>query len=161
MSLTLTRKTDYALVALAALAEQQLAEREALSARQIAEQHQLPLPLLMNLLKDLHRGKIVCSRRGAGGGYLLCHDPAAVKLLDVIEAIEGTVKVALCCDEEEAAGDEACTACRVMATCPIVTPMQRFNDKLRGFLGDLTLADLIDRQTSPTPSPLKTTGASS
>lgn len=158
MSLTLTRKTDYALVALAALAEQQQEEGEPLSARQIAERHQLPLPLLMNLLKDLHKGKILCSRRGPSGGYLLCHDPGDVHLLDVIEAIEGTVKVALCCDEDNT--DDACTACQVMAACPIVKPMQRFNDMLRGFLDKITLADLIDREASPL-NDLKITGASS
>lgn len=156
MSLTLSRKTDYALVALAALAAQQEREGEPLSARQIAEEHQLPPSLLMNLLKDLHKGKILCSRRGPSGGYLLCHDPADVRLLDVIEAIEGTVKVALCCDED---ADDACTACQVMAACPIVKPMQRFNDMLRGFLDGITLADLIGREASSNPQ-LKTTGAS-
>ena len=149
MSLTLSRKTDYALVALAALVEQQRGEQQPLSARQIAEQHQLPLPLLMNLLKDLHKAGIVCSRRGSGGGYLLCHDPAKVRLLSVVEAIEGRVKLAMCCDEQEQAGDEPCAACacQVLETCPIVTPMQRLNDMLRQFFDGLTLADLVDRDS--------------
>src|SRR5687767_6990019 len=123
MSFALTRKTDYALVALTRLAEEATGRQRPLSARQIAEQYGLPLPLLMNVLKELHKGDIVCSRRGPSGGYMLCcHDPAEITMLQIIEALEGPVKVALCCDEEESAGDEPCVACRVLAKCPNVTP---------------------------------------
>lgn len=151
MSFSLTRKTDYALVALAALAEQgEDGQRHPLSAREIAERYKLPLPLLMNVLKDLHRAKIVCSRRGASGGYILCHDPAQVTMLQIIEANEGPVRVALCCDdEEEEAGKEPCAACRVILACPIATPMQRFDDMVRGFLSQVTLKDLMQNQTVP------------
>jgi Rrf2 family protein len=149
MSFSLTRKTDYALVALARLAEEAAGQQRPLSARQIAERYDLPLALLMNVLKDLHRAQIVCSRRGASGGYMLCcHDPAEVTMLQVIEALEGPVKVALCCDDEPAtAGAEPCVACRVMSKCPNVTPMQRFNDKVRQFLSDITLKDLLEKES--------------
>lgn len=60
----MTRKTDYALVALATLAREHDGEGRALSARQLAEQHELPLPLLMNALKELHRAEVIASRRG-------------------------------------------------------------------------------------------------
>ncbi len=129
MSFSLTRKTDYAFVALAVLAEEAAGEGRALSARQIAEAHHLPASLLMNVLKDLQRAKVVCARRGAGGGYILCHDPALVPIRSVIEAIEGPVKVALCCEDESSLetenGKEPCAACRSQIKCPIVTPMQR------------------------------------
>lgn len=146
MSFSLTRKTDYALVALARLAEEARGAQQPLSARQIAEEYGLPLPLLMNVLKDLHKAEIVCSRRGASGGYMLCcHDPAEVSMLQIIEALEGTVKVALCCDDEEPHGaTEPCVACRVLAKCPNVTPMQKFNDLVRSFLSQVTLKDVLE-----------------
>ena len=144
MSFSLTRKTDYALVALARLADEAGGAQKPLSARQIAEQYGLPLPLLMNVLKELHKANIVCSRRGPSGGYMLCcHDPAEVTMLQIIEALEGPVKVALCCEDEESPGDEPCVACRVLARCPNVTPMQKFNDLVRAFLSQVTLKDLI------------------
>src|SRR5580765_7307117 len=59
--LTLTRKTDYALIALAFLAER--GGRTA-SARQIAADRGLPVPILMNILKELHRCGILKSSRG-------------------------------------------------------------------------------------------------
>lgn len=150
MSFSLTRKTDYALVALAALAEHHGAdgEPEPLSAREIAGRFNLPLPLLMNVLKDLHRAKIVCSRRGAGGGYILCHDPGQVTMLQIIEANEGPVRVALCCDEDETE-KEPCAACRVLMRCPILTPMQKFDDMVRTFLAQVTLKDLMHNHQIP------------
>src|ERR1051325_1139837 len=116
MSFSLTRKTDYALVALSRLADEAAGGKQPLSARQIAQQFNLPLPLLMNVLKDLHRAEIVCSRRGQTGGYMLCcHDPADVTMLQVIEALEGRVSVAVCCEDEVAgATREPCVACRAM-----------------------------------------------
>ncbi len=144
MSFSLTRKTDYALVALAALAEEADGAARALSARQLAQTHQLPASMLMNVLKELHRADILCSRRGAGGGYSLCRMPDEISLLEVIEAIEGPVKVALCC-EDEPASDEPCAACGVMEQCPIKTPMQRFDEMVREFLGNVKLASLIQQ----------------
>jgi len=144
MSFSLTRKTDYALVALARLTEEACGGQRPLSARQIAEQYNLPLPLLMNVLKDLHKAQIVCSRRGPSGGYLLCcHDPSQITMLQIVEALEGPVKVAVCCDDEPLIGREPCVACRVMEKCPNVAPMQRFNDKVRQFLASITLKDLL------------------
>ncbi|MBI1369175.1 MAG: Rrf2 family transcriptional regulator [Planctomycetes bacterium] len=145
MSFSLTRKTDYALVALSALAQQEGGHDNPLSAREIAERHQLPAALLMNVLKDLHRGGVLCSRRGAGGGYILCHDPSKISLLQIIEATEGQIKVAACCDENE---ENACAACAVMPGCPVTTPMQRFNDLTRGFLASVKLSDLIESPAS-------------
>ncbi|MDX1564265.1 MAG: Rrf2 family transcriptional regulator [Phycisphaeraceae bacterium] len=143
MSFNLTRKTDYALVALAALAEEADGDAEALSARQIAETHRLPASLLMNVLKQLHRAGILCSRRGAGGGYSLCREPEQISLLEVIEAIEGPVKVALCCEEEPDNGQAPCSACSVEESCPIKTPMQRFDEMVRSFLAGVSLVSLI------------------
>jgi Rrf2 family protein len=142
MSFSLTRKTDYALVALSVLADNARAKGEPLSAREISAKHDLPLPLLMNVLKELHKAKIVCSRRGAGGGYSLCHDPATISLARIIEATEGPVNIAMCCEESE---PEPCVPCRVQRRCPITNPMQRFNQMVHEFLSRVTLKDLIEQ----------------
>ena len=145
MSFSLTRKTDYALVALARLAKEGGGSEGSLSARQIAQEFNLPAPLLMNVLKELHRAGIVTSRRGQTGGYRLASDPSRVTMLQIIEAVEGPVKVAVCCDEEEelAAGREPCMACRAQEKCPNINAMERFNDRVHGFLSGITLRDLF------------------
>src|SRR5947209_20107827 len=91
--LSLSKRTDYALIALAYLAGH--AGRTA-SARQIAEERGLPAPLLMNILKDLHRVGIVESSRGTKGGYQLAVDPAKYCLHDLIVALDGPVGMIAC-----------------------------------------------------------------
>jgi DNA-binding IscR family transcriptional regulator len=60
--------------------------------------------------------------------------------------------VALCCEDEEAGQPshegEPCVACRVLAKCPIQSPMQQFDDLVRTFLSSVTLADLLNGKTS-------------
>lgn len=154
ISFNLTRKTDYALVALSTLAEaagdhsvhanaDADADAQPLSAREISEKHALPLPLLMNVLKDLHKAQLVTSKRGANGGYLLNLSPQTITLLQIVQATEGPVSVAMCCEDEE---PEPCTICSVEENCPIITPMQRFNDKINTFLASITLADLTQKE---------------
>jgi Rrf2 family protein len=136
-----TRKTDYALVALATLAVDRSDRDRPMSARQIAERNGLPLPLLMQVLKNLHRSGIVDSARGAGGGYYLASNPESISVVRVIEAIEGPVKVAACCDELD---DELCTACKIQVQCPIVDAMQRLNEMIITFLENINIQQLID-----------------
>lgn len=156
MSFSLSRKTDYALVALARLAAFDHSEGQMLSAREIAEQYDLPAALLCNVMKDLQRADILCSRRGAGGGYHLCSEPNDISLLTIIEAVEGKVAIALCCEETESetdsdntasntSGGEPCVKCQLIKKgSPATTPIQRFNGMVREFLAGVSLADLID-----------------
>lgn len=148
MSFSLTRKTDYALVALSALAGSYHTNQKPMSARQIAEEYDLPPQLLMNALKELHRAGVLESRRGVGGGYLLNDAPESISLKKVIEALEGPISVTLCSDESsETTGDEEdCNVCRLVPTCPITDPIQRFNSHLNLFLDELSIADLFQNQ---------------
>ena len=65
--LSLNRKTDYALVALAGLC----AADQRLSARDLAGRLQLPLPVLRNILKVLTQRGVLRSEQGSRGGYRL------------------------------------------------------------------------------------------
>ena len=73
--LTLTRKTDYALIALTHLAQ---ARERCICAREIAEKYGLPSALLMNLLKQLAQKGLVKSSRGPRGGYTLGAPPGQI-----------------------------------------------------------------------------------
>lgn len=153
--LSFTRKTDYALVALAYLSQRRAAGEPAVSARKIAEEFNLPLPLLMNILKELHQAKILISTRGQAGGYALASDADEVRLTDIIDAIEGHAALTQCCEAQpghDAASsppdhvdvhDDAQT-CRLQHTCSIRGPIKRLNDRIRQLLESVTLADLID-----------------
>lgn len=133
--LTITKKTDYALVALAHLAEQ--GEKGA-SARNIAVARGLPLPLLMRILKNLHHHGLLASRRGVQGGYTLCANVEAVSLCELIEIVECSGRTGHCgCGCGDAAKD------RTARLNPLHAPVQALQFRMRKFLRDVKLSDLI------------------
>lgn len=142
--LTLTRKTDYALVALVHLAQQTRLGHPASSARTLAQQYGMPLPLLMNILKELARAKLVRSTRGAQGGYELICDPQQVGLLEIITATEGPLRLARCADGLPILGQ----GCELVNNCPVHKPIRKLHGKLQRFFEQITLADLMDEYSS-------------
>ena len=144
MSFSLTRKTDYALVALSALALQRENGGDPLSARHLAEANGLPQQLLMNVLKELHRAGVIGSRRGVSGGYYLETSPQDITLCQVLEILEGPVSVSLCSGDHL---ENDAASCQMESTCPISEPIRKFNDLLNDFLAQITLRQLIDNET--------------
>ncbi|MBK1783710.1 RrF2 family transcriptional regulator [Prauserella cavernicola] len=55
----------------------------------IARRQDIPLKFLINILTDLRRSGLVCSRRGVDGGYWLARPPAEITLGDILRAIDG------------------------------------------------------------------------
>lgn len=137
--LSLTRKTDYALIALCHMVGQ---EDRVCTAREIAERHGLPQSLLMNVLKSLSQSDLVASTRGAKGGYKLGKGPTEITLAAIISAVEGPVKFVQCATHQD--GDDP--ACDIMESCPIRGPVQVIQHRLEAFLAGIVLADLADQQ---------------
>lgn len=141
--LTLTRKTDYALIALTHLAQ---GKDQCLSAREIAAKYNLPLPLLMNLLKQLAQQGLVKSVRGPRGGYTLASPPGKISLHDVITAVEGPLQLVQCvdrCDDDIAAVLPE-GPCDLVSSCPVRSPIHRIHSRLVEFLSSVTLLDIAD-----------------
>lgn len=134
---SLTRKTDYALVALAGLARPELSRA---SSRDLAERFDLPLPLLRNILKRLTNRGLVISSRGPQGGYRLARDPARITLAELVEAIEGPVQLAVCCRPDKDVAGQA--ACELEGSCEVQQPVRRINRLMRSVLNSITLAQV-------------------
>ncbi len=79
--LSLTRKTDYALIAMAELARR---APTMVSVREMSQRLGLPLPALTNILKQLTRSGLVTSTRGPNGGYRLARDPDRITLSELM-----------------------------------------------------------------------------
>jgi Rrf2 family protein len=137
--LSLTRKADYALVAMAELARQKSAT---LSARRLAELVHVPLPVLTNVLNQLVHHGLVASERGAHGGYRLVREAGRISLAEIIEAIDGQARLAQCCSQsgEVEAGAEA--ECTLEPTCQIKAPVKRVHQSLRQFLNQISLSQI-------------------
>ena len=144
--LSLTRKCDYALVALAELAH---CGRRTVSARDIATKVGVPLPVLTNVLHRLQRWGLVHSKKGARGGYSLARPPHQITMAEVIDAIDGGGRLTPCCHGEHSAGcdDSAAEAkaesdCNLEAACRIREPMLRIQHGLREYFSSVTLEHL-------------------
>ena len=144
--LALTKKTDYALIALSHLAR---TDGGPVSARQIGEQYSMPLPLLMNVLKRLSRSGLVKSVRGAKGGYRLAVAADELTLATLIEAMEGPIGLVQCALERPLRNGRA--ACRVGENCPIQQPARKVHTKLQAFLQQVTLADMLEEDEQHVP----------
>lgn len=85
----LSTKGRYAMVALADLA---LAKGDDLvSLAEVAKRQDISLPYLEQLFVKLRRAGLVEAVRGPGGGYRLARSPDAIRVSDVLEAVEETV----------------------------------------------------------------------
>ena len=62
-----------------------------IQARAIARRHGIPARFLEQVLHAMKNAGLVESQRGAQGGYRLTHEPAAMSIADIFEALEGPV----------------------------------------------------------------------
>lgn len=145
--LSLTRKADYAIMAMAELARR---DPDRVSARSLAESLRVPVPVMTGVLHQLRQATLIDSTLGGKGGYTLAREAVEISLAEIIEAIEGPIRLALCCNEENVASDEATTSCELEADCRIKEPVQRVHQGLRLFLEQVRLGHLISEQ-QPTP----------
>ena len=133
--LNFTKKTDYALVALASLAEAAPDGPRPQSARAISDRYGVPHSLLMNVLKDLVGTGLVTSTRGAKGGYSLTLSPEEVSVAAIIAALEGPIAITECTTETP-------HECSYEASCRLRGNWQQINNAVRSALEGITLADM-------------------
>ena len=153
--LALNRKTEYALVSLCYLEQQRLAGEAIVSTQKIAEAFNLPLPLLMNILKELRKAGFVSSTRGSTGGYSLDRDASKIVLLDVLEVMEGPMQLTPCTADPrklQEAGIEPEEGCGLLGFCPVHQAISRLHNRIENFLQDVSLADLVHSSVDVTIS---------
>ncbi len=93
---------------------------------------------LEHLMPPLKAAKLVNSSRGAHGGYTLAKPPDQVKLIDIIQALEGSLAPAEC-----VITPRVCRRSRSCVTRDVWAEMKEAIDKV---LKSTTLQDLVERQ---------------
>jgi Rrf2 family protein len=143
----LTAKGKYGLKALAHLAS--LAPGETAQSVDIAEANSIPKKFLDAILGELRNGGVVHSKKGPGGGYMLAHPPANVKLGFVIRTLDGPLAPIACASRT---AYQPCQDCDDVETCAVRLSMVKVRDAISDILDRLTLADMLaldsDRKTS-------------
>ena len=137
----LNKLTDYALVVLTQMAV--CPGRQAYTASELSEQTGLPSPTVTKILKQLARHRVVRAQRGARGGYRLARRPEDVTVADVIEAVDGPIRIADCLEADPEDGTPG--RCLLQSACPTRDVWQRVNDAITSSLSGLTLHDVCEK----------------
>ncbi|UCF36681.1 MAG: SUF system Fe-S cluster assembly regulator [Acidobacteriota bacterium] len=141
----MSKFADYGLVLMTQFLRASSAE-ENLSARELASQTRLPLPMVSKVLKALTREGLLVSHRGASGGYSLSRSPAKISVAEVLTAVEGPIAMTECLDST--------SVCKQESVCPVRTNWERINFAVQDVLDAISLADMLE----PLPDHLVTLG---
>jgi FeS assembly SUF system regulator len=129
--LRLSKMTDYGTLLLAQMAQRPDAVH---TATELSEATHVGAPTVSKLLKQLTRGGLLTSQRGANGGYSLARAPQDISAADIIDAIEGNVGITECSTDH--------SNCELEASCNVGSAWQRINIAIRDALHDVTLLEL-------------------
>lgn len=134
--LSLSKRADYALLALSHLAVTQAEDPKRLvNTKEIAEQYEIPGELLAKILQMLARSGIVASHPGPTGGYRLLRPPSAISIAEVITVIDGPLSILQCSNGH---GE----SCKQFSRCTIRDPMAEIERRVKNLLQDITLEDV-------------------
>tara|TARA_B110000014_G_scaffold243730_1_gene214306 strand:- start:1305 stop:1703 length:399 start_codon:yes stop_codon:yes gene_type:complete len=129
--LKLTRKVEYALIALRHL--KGLKDGELSTTKEIALKYGIPQELLAKVLQKLARENIVRAVKGPAGGYRIITDPNSINMTNFFEIMEGPMAIMDCYFD---------SGCEQLNACTIRTPINRINDSIRSMFDKMTLADI-------------------
>lgn len=131
----ISRRTDYGVRVILDLST--LASHEKASTQEIAERQNIPAPFLAKIVSQLALSGLVTTYRGAGGGVSLSRPASEISLLEVIEALDGPVRLNRCLIEPGACPrDEFC-------------PVHHIWAKAQAELTDLLMSTTFDNLASP------------
>ena len=136
--LRLSKKADYALIAMKHLALKGGASST--SAREIAEQYDIPIELMAKVLQRLVRTGLLVSTQGTRGGYMLGRPAGAISVGDVIQAIDGPFTVTACSSDN--------SDCEQYGKCSIRDPLWQIKERIVAALATVTLAQMASDQVA-------------
>jgi Rrf2 family protein len=142
--LRLSKKADYALIAMKHLAQKHRATSTC--AREIAEQYDIPIELMAKVLQRLVRNRLLVSTQGTRGGYTLGRAASSISVADVIEAIDGPFTVTACTTDKH--------DCEQYSKCSVRDPLWQIRERIAATLGTVTLADMAVEPDPVVTSPV-------
>ncbi len=139
--LRLSKKADYALMAMKHLAQKR--DVPSTSAREIAENYDIPIELMAKVLQRLVRTGLLTSHQGTRGGYSLSRPSTSISVADVIQAIDGPVAVTACSADNN--------GCEQYGKCNIRDPLWRIRERIVAALGTVSVAEMAAEAEVPPP----------
>lgn len=132
MRLQLTRRGDYAIRAVIALARH---APDIVRASQIADEMAIPRRFVAQVMTEVVRSHIAEEHLGRAGGYRLSRPPSDISVLDVVAAVEGDIGRRVCVLRN--------APCGLDGTCDVHDVFMAAQDALLAELSDATIASLL------------------
>jgi len=127
-----SRSAEYAIRAFVHLAR--VPEGKYAMVKNVAEQEEIPGHFLAKILQQLARKGLLRSSKGPTGGFALRVDPDQIRLLDIVEALDGLAPYQQC-----AAGLSECSE---TMPCPLHDSWSGVRSRIIDYLERNTIADL-------------------
>jgi Rrf2 family iron-sulfur cluster assembly transcriptional regulator len=131
----LNTKGRYAVMAMADIAKH-AAHGGATPLSEVAERQQISLQYLEQLFQRLRRAGLVESVRGRAGGYTLAQEARAIRIADILVAVEEPVRMTRCHGED--------SGCVRHERCLTHDLWSALGDHIAGFLRGVNLQDVLD-----------------
>ena len=125
---------EYAIRALLHMAPTQESQR--FQARDIFNKADIPESFTRKIFQDLVAGGLLSAVPGPGGGYAIVRPPNEISLLEVIEALDGPVRLNRCVIEP--------SACPRDGHCPVHHIWAKAQQELTDLLQVTTFEELTD-----------------
>ena len=136
----ISRKAEYALRALVALARQ----GSPLQIGELSRLENIPVKFLEQILLSLRNDGFLASKRGVGGGYTLKRPAAKIPIGEVVRALDGPIAPLPCA---ATAGNDVPCSCPDPRTCPVRSFMTQMNGEMNALLDARTIEDLARMDT--------------
>lgn len=136
----LSRRGEYGLRALISLGIAAEVKRDLIQVSEIAENEQLPIKFLEQIMQEMKEGGVIASVRGKYGGYRLNKQPRDITIGSVVRLIDGPLAPISCVSQS---AYEKCT-CPDEAHCGLRMLMLDVRNAIAGILDRYTLADVVE-----------------
>lgn len=131
----LTTKGRYAVTAMLDLALH--ADQGPITLADISMRQGVSISYLEQLFAKLRRCQLVESVRGPGGGYRLAGGPDKISVAQIVEAVNDSMDATRCLGKGDCQDGEICLTHHLWTD---------LSNRLRDFLNDITLSELISRE---------------
>jgi Rrf2 family protein len=130
--LKLTKKADYALMAMKHLAER--SSEGSLSAKDVADAYGIPPEALAKILQKLVKAGLLQSQHGTNGGYVLARPAHTISAFEVIQAIDGPLFITSCITVRGECGQSD--------RCNIREPLRKVNESIEAVLKRIKISHM-------------------
>jgi len=129
-----SKKTQYGLRAMVHLAKAYKNKKRFCSLKEISEKENISFSYLEKILLRLEKKGLICSKKGATGGYRLNHFPKKITIKDIVYSLEGSTIVIDCIYRKE--------KCPKIKTCKAFNVWSKVQRSLDDTLDSITLFSL-------------------